>query len=117
MVRSASRLESLSKLPGRRVAILGDMNELGDRSDELHRETGVFARQCGLDLLICCGDKAKLMYEGYKSAGGDAVKYFDTKAELIAALPGFIEKGDSVLVKASNSMRFDAIVEALKGAF
>jgi len=107
-------LESLAKLTGRRVAILGDMNELGERSDELHFETGVFANQCGLDLLVCCGDKAKLMYEGFKSAGGTGAKYFETKAQLIAALPELIEKGDSVLVKASNSMRFEEIVAALK---
>ena len=108
-------LEALSKLSGRRVAILGDMMELGDQADELHRETGAFAQDCGLDLLICCGDKAKLLYEGYVSSGGNAARYYPNKQELIGALPDLIEKGDTVLVKASNSMRFEEVVAYFTG--
>lgn len=111
-VRAA--LTSLSTFTGRRVAILGDMFELGEQSEQLHREIGTFAAHSGVDSLICCGDKAVYMYEGYLSAGGDNIWYFPLKAELITALPELIEKNDAVLVKASHGMQFEEILPHLK---
>ena len=107
-------LTSLSALPGRRVAILGDMLGLGGLSDDLHIETGAFAAMGGIDSLICCGDKASLIYESYLSAGGSAAYYYPGKTDLIAALAGLIKKGDAVLVKASHAMRFEEILPHLK---
>jgi UDP-N-acetylmuramoyl-tripeptide--D-alanyl-D-alanine ligase len=107
-------LTSLSALPGRRVAILGDMLGLGEQADELHGEIGAFAAQGGVDCLICCGDKAALIYGGYRDAGGVGASYSPSKADLIAALPGLIQEGDSVLIKASNGMKFDEVVPHLK---
>ena len=139
-VRAA--LESMSKQPGRHVAILGDMLNLGERSEELHREIGAFAARSGVDVLICCGDEAKLIHEGYigekaKSASAGtstaAVKStsaevksasagtsthgpvcFESNAELIEALPGILREGDVVLVKASHSTCFGEIAEYIK---
>ena len=105
----AAALRSLAGLSGRRVAILGDMNELGGQSEKLHREIGALAANLGIDLLLCGGEKAEAICNGYISAGGRSAKHFAGRAELIAALPELIEKGDIVLVKASNSMRFDEI--------
>ena len=107
-------LTSLAALPNRCVAILGDMLELGVLSDELHRKTGILAARDGIDNLICCGVNAALIYEGYKSAGGKAARYYHDKAELIAALPELIKKGDAVLVKASRGMKFEEIVSFLQ---
>ena len=110
-------LQSLSALTGRRVAILGDMLELGEKSDDLHREIGVFAGQSGIDLLICCGEQAELIREGFLFAAGDAEKralHFPEKAELIEMLPELIKKDDNVLIKASNGMQFDEISQFLK---
>ena len=107
-------LESLSTLPARRVAILGDMLNLGSDSDRMHFESGAYAARSGIDSLICCGEKAALIYDGYISAGGKAARHFQTKPELTASLPGLIEKGDAVLVKASNSMKFDEIAQAVR---
>jgi len=110
-VRAA--LESLSELSGRRVAILGDMFELGAISDEKHHEIGVLAAQSGIDSIICCGDKAKLIFDGYMSSGSDYAKFYPCKADLLPALRGFIHRGDVVLVKASHGMMFDELVESL----
>ena len=112
-VRSA--ITSLSALPGRRVAVLGDMLELGEQSEELHRETGVFAARNGVSCLICCGESAVYIYEGYISAGGEDMWFFPGKAELTAALPELIEKGDAVLVKASHGMKFEELMPVLEG--
>jgi len=108
-------LSSLSELQGRRVAILGDMLDLGRLSEGLHREIGAFAAQSGIDSLICCGDKAALTYEGFKSAGGESAVFYPRKAELIAALPRLIKKDDAVLVKASNGMKFCELLPVLRG--
>jgi len=107
-------LSSLSTLPERRVAILGDMLNLGAGSDELHRDIGAFAAQKGIDCLICNGEEAKDIYEGYKSKGEGEAHYFPNKAALIAKLPELIKKGDAVLVKASNGMKFNEFLPTLR---
>ena len=111
-VRAA--LSSLATLSGRRVAILGDMLGLGAGSDELHREIGVFAAQCAIDSLICCGDEARYITDGFESASGGECCFFDNKADLISAFPKLIKKDDAVLVKASNGMKFFELLPALK---
>jgi len=107
-------LSSLAALKGRQVAILGDMLALGADSDELHREIGIFAAQCDIDSLICCGDEARYMMEGFKSAGGREFCFFEEKADLIATFPKLIKKGDAVLVKASNGMKFTELIQVLR---
>jgi len=105
-------LTSLSTLPGRRVAILGDMFGLGEQSDALHHEIGAFAALSNLDSLICCGDKAALIYNSYLSSGGGPAHYYPGKAGLIASLPQLIKQGDNVLIKASRAMQFEEIAAA-----
>ena len=112
-VRAA--LESVSALCGRRVAVLGDMLDLGPCSDEMHREIGICAKHCGIDSLICCGPQAEFIYNGFLSEGGAEARYFSSKEELIKQLPALIRKDDNVLVKASNGMKFDEVAETLKG--
>jgi UDP-N-acetylmuramoyl-tripeptide--D-alanyl-D-alanine ligase len=107
-------LTSLSELPGRRVAILGDMLELGAQSDEMHSELGAFAARSGIDSLICCGDGAALIYSAFMSANGGTARHYTSKAGLIDALPELIEKGDAVLVKASHGMQFEELLPYLK---
>ena len=106
-------LESLSSLPGRRIAILGDMFELGDISEQMHREVGIFAAVSGINSLICCGDNAVFIYEGYISAGGGDPWFFTSKQELNTALSELINKGDAVLIKASHGMKFEELLPAL----
>ena len=103
-------LDSLLKLPGRHVALLGDMREMGENALRLHREVGLYAREKGVDLLCSCGDLARGFTEG---AGGNA-RHFDSREELIAALPTLLKRGDAVLVKASRAMRFEEVAEAVK---
>ena len=110
----SSALASLSALAGRRVAILGDMLDLGGQSELLHREIGTLAAQGGVDSLICCGDKAAHIYEAFVSAGGGDAWRFPAKSELIAALPELIKKGDAVLIKASHGMKFEELLPYLK---
>ncbi|MCL1835684.1 MAG: UDP-N-acetylmuramoyl-tripeptide--D-alanyl-D-alanine ligase [Oscillospiraceae bacterium] len=116
-------LLSLSMLQGRRVAILGDMLNLGKESGELHRDVGRLAFECGIDVLLCCGEEAALIAEGYEAAqgatqgDGSLVLSWDNTREpspCVAALPSILQKGDNVLVKASHSMKFDEIASAIR---
>ena len=107
-------LDSLAGLPGRRVCVLGDMLELGGQSPRLHAEVGAYAAKRGIELILGCGPLARHIVDGARAAGGEAL-YFADKAALLDALDGLIRPGDSVLVKASRSMAFEAIVERLTG--
>ncbi len=106
---TASALRSLARAEGRRVAILGDMLELGADSARLHCETGVLAGQCA-DAVLCAGDAAADIARG----AGERGTWFESRAALIAALPALIKPGDTVLVKASRSLHFEEIAAALE---
>ena len=101
-------LETLKNFRGRTVAVLGDMKELGTDELQLHFDTGAYAKQIGIDVVLAAGPLAKSLADG---ADG---KWYETKEELIKALPEIIKEGDTVLVKASHSMQFEKIVEFLK---
>lgn len=96
-------IASAGALGGRLVCILGDMLELGELSEQMHREVGEAARAAGA-LLLTAGERSAAM-------GGE---HFASKAELISALPRLLKRGDRVLVKASHSMAFEEISDALR---
>lgn len=107
-------LDSLAGLKGRRVAILGDMGELGEDSVQLHRAVGYYAAMSGIDCLMSVGKMAEDIYTGSKEAtNGMESWYFPEKDEISSVLETLIHEGDSVLVKASRSMKFEDIVAEL----
>ncbi len=113
---TAAALRSLRTMEcGRRVAILGDMGELGEAAAALHRETGRIAAEQGIDLLVTCGALAANIAAGARDAGMTDARQYDAVPPLLDALPELIRPGDCVLVKASHYMQFEKIVEALKG--
>ena len=106
-------VDSLMQLEGRRrVCILGDMLELGPRSEELHRDVGDYAARSGIDLVVGCGPLSRSIADGARAAGAD-VLYFADKAELLASLGDFLRSGDCVLLKASRGMAFEDIVRQM----
>ena len=112
---TAAALRSMATLPaGRRVAILGNMGELGPDAAALHRETGVCAAKAGVSLVITCGDLAREIAAGAAEADPNVqTASFAALDELLAALPELVQSGDCVLVKASHSMAFERVVQAL----
>ena len=86
------------------------MLEMGENKEELHAGVGRYAAENGIDFLITVGELSE-----NTSNGADMPKaHFATNAGLIEKLPELIKRGDTVLVKASHSMKFDEISEALK---
>ena len=110
-------IDLLSTANGRKVAILGDMYELGERSDDIHREIGEYAVSKGTEVLCCVGKNSKNMYSAAMSAltcEMQSVSYFETVDELKKRLPSVLEESDTILVKASHGMKFSDIVDFLK---
>ena len=102
--------------PGRRVAVLGEMLELGDHARRLHAESGVAAAAAGLHLLLTVGgDGAREMASAAVSAGmaADAVSHFETSAAAADAAARLVRAGDIVLVKGSRGVRTDVVVDRL----
>ena len=102
-------IETLASLEtsGRRVAVLGDMLELGAVSERYHREIGTFAAAAGrLDLLVCVGAQARHLAAAAVQAGlaPGAVKQFDDASAAAAGVPGMLTGGDLVLLKASRGI-------------
>ena len=111
-------LEALSKQEAKRkIAILGDMLELGEYSDKLHEEVGENVAKNKIDKLYTVGKLAKNIKQGAINEGMNEqnIKSFDILEELLNELKNLIQKGDAVLVKASRAMSFEKIVNELEG--
>lgn len=102
-------LDTLSKLSGRRVAVLGDMKELGADELALHREVGAYAKELGIDVLIAVGPLSEATAEGF----GEGAYYYQNVDRCIDRIERHLHPDDTILVKASHSMQFERIVEAL----
>lgn len=114
-VSMKASLDVLKDAKHRKVAVLGDMFELGENTEELHTEVGVHAAKNKIDLLICTGALSRHMAEAAVQAGGcGEVIYTETMEELMQILPGKLQADDTILVKASHGMNFSKIVEILK---
>ena len=112
-VSTKASLDVLATADTRKVAILGDMFELGENEKELHYGVGKHAAEKGIDLVICIGGLSENTAKG-ASYSNTEVRYFETKAEFLSQADKFLKKGDTVLVKASHGMEFPEIVEKLK---
>lgn len=99
----------------RKIALLGDMLELGEFSKELHEKVGEEVVKHTIDKLITIGDAASIIAEKAKRLGMKDVICYHEKKEAIKQLQQELRKGDIVLIKASNGMHFDKIVESLIG--
>ncbi len=96
----------------RRIAVLGDMRELGERSDELHRELAGPVESAGIDLLLACGPHMAQLYE--RVPAGRRGHYAATSDALRDALLAAVKPGDAVMIKGSLGTRMGPLVEALK---
>ena len=97
---------------GRKVAILGTMNELGDEAINAHTEVGNYAKD-KVDLLIAIGSYKECFRKGYSL---DSILTFEDKKDFIDDLKTIIKENDVILVKASRGMKFEEIVNSLEEA-
>jgi len=113
----AASLETLAKAGGRKVAILGDMLELGEASSREHMEIGRFAGSLGADTVVAIGEWSKSTCEGAMEAGVKSVHAFKDKKEALKGLEGLLKEGDTVLVKGSRGMRLEEVVDGIRASW
>lgn len=109
-----SGIEYLKTSEGKRkIAVLGDMLELGTFSNELHEKVGKIVADNKIDILITVGKEAKKIADSAKINGIKYVYKFENNKDAIEKLKEILEVDDTVLIKASNSMNFKEIVDSL----
>ncbi len=109
-------IEYLGKTDGnRKIAVLGDMLELGKYSKELHEKVGEEVEKNKIDLLVAVGELSKYISEKARKLGMNNENIIECKdsEEAGKKLKEIIQKGDTILLKASNAMKFNKIVEEL----
>ena len=133
-VSMKSSIDLLGLADGVKVAILGDMFELGSNEKNFHKEVGEYAVRKGVEKVYCIGALSENMREGAREAfeelrkagenvGTDYIGYFETRDKFIEALKEDVNKrelipaGSAVLVKASHGMHFEEIVKVFKELF
>ncbi len=100
---------------GRRLAVLGDMRELGSSSERYHKEIGEFAAHCGFDLLACVGPQAVIIADSAERSGmpTGAICRFADAAAAAHEVPQWLREGDLVLLKASRSIHLEQVAQAI----
>ena len=109
-------IEIINRMKGnRKIAILGDMLELGDYSKELHSKVGEEVAKNNIDILITVGEEAKNIVKSAQTSGlsQEKTSAFNKNEDAINFIKHIIKKGDIILVKASNAMKFIEIVQAI----
>lgn len=107
-------LSTLANMPGgKKVAVLGDMLELGKFSEQLHREVGEFAAKCGIDELLCFGKEAAYIALAAREASVKEVRSFSDREEFINEVCGRARDSAVLLFKASHGMHFEEIISEL----
>lgn len=115
MKKAIDLLDSI-KSKGKKIAVLGDMLELGELSDKLHLEIGQYLLEKDIDYIICYGDKFSLVYDLLLKSGKSKDKIINTTsiAETAEILNYLITEGDIILIKASRGMRLNEISSFLE---
>ena len=107
-------LEFLENYNGtRKIAVLGDMFELGEYSEQLHRKVGEEVAKRNINILICAGNDSKYIIEQAKENQKIQTYYFNNNEQIVEKLSQEIRNGDVILVKASNGMKFFEICQKL----
>ena len=113
-----SALKTLLKYPGKRhIAVLGDILELEEFSEEIHRKIGSLQELLELDALFLQGNASKYILESAmeNQMNSHKIFYFESQESLVEELKQMMQAGDVILLKASNSMHFDHITKSLQG--
>jgi UDP-N-acetylmuramoyl-tripeptide--D-alanyl-D-alanine ligase len=112
----AAALEALARIDvsGRRVAVLGEMRELGELSGPEHAALGDLVAATAVDALVAVGPETAPLAEHARTAGVSVTEVPDA-ATALEAVAGFVHDGDAVLVKGSRAVGLELVATALRG--
>lgn len=114
-MKSALKLLRTVAEKGRTIAVLGDMLELGDITQEMHRLVGRYVGDNHVDILFATGDNARFIVEEAKACGVKEVKFFKDRNELNKELKKTAKQGDTLLFKASRGLKFEELISEFYG--
>lgn len=97
----------------RKIAVVGDMLELGDYSEKAHRLVGKYAFDNGVDILVTCGERAKWSAEEAEKLGVKEIYSFTNHEDVTDFLANTVKEDDCILFKASRAMKLEEIIYAL----
>jgi UDP-N-acetylmuramoyl-tripeptide--D-alanyl-D-alanine ligase len=105
-------LDTLAKLeiPGRRIAVLGRMGELGDHAESAHRATGSHAAALDLQAVFTVGEEAAWISDAAQESGGGDYRNFNNHEEAALCLKDWLQEGDAVLLKGSRSAAMEQVL-------
>ena len=113
-VSMKAAIDVLSAENTHKIAIIGDMLELGAYEKKMHFDIGEYAVQKGIDCIVCAGSLAKQNVKGALAIDENHnVMYYENTDKVVEMLGNIVEDGSSILVKASHAMGFEKIVNAL----
>lgn len=117
-MRSAIDMLMAQKIGGRRIAVLGDMRELGDGAQKMHTDVGRYAAEAGVDMIFTLGELGENIARGAHDAGmsnDNLYSYHDIESpkQLVKALVSEIRQGDAVLFKASRSVGMERVASGV----
>lgn len=110
-MQSSINVISTVSCSGQRVAVFGDMLELGEQAAQLHQSVGRMAANSNIDLLYCYGNDAAHIREGALAAGLTNVYHYTDKDALAAELKGVLKPGDAIIFKASRGIKLEEVIE------
>lgn len=113
-VSMKSAIDLLATAKTRKVAIMGDMFELGNNTEELHKGTGAHAAGAGIDVIVCIGSLSFHTASGAREAGAGEVHHYPDKASFLFDAPKILHPQDAILLKASHGMHFEELLDALQ---
>ena len=111
-----SAIDALTLLEGKnKIAILGDMLELGDAERITHKEIGTYLIDKNINIVVAVGENMKYMYEELSKVKKDKqIYYYSNKKNLFDNLQKIILKDSIILLKASRGMAFEEIIDKIK---
>ncbi len=118
-LKAAIRAFASMKVGGRKIMVLGDMLELGDYAQQLHRECGQLAGEQGIDAIFCCGELSKATFEGYGQFVSTEQSCYQVERDAIGEellrriKEGSIKAGDSLWFKASHGVHLEDIIKRI----
>ncbi|HMS84923.1 MAG TPA: UDP-N-acetylmuramoyl-tripeptide--D-alanyl-D-alanine ligase [Nitrospira sp.] len=114
---AAVQLLTQIRTKGKKIAVLGDMLELGPNAAQMHEEVGGFVARQGIDQLVACGPLGKSLAKGAREAGQDSshIREVSDATAAADAVKSIAKSGDVVLIKASRGMKLEHVADALQG--
>lgn len=101
----------------RKIAVLGDILEMGDFARDAHTELGVYTEASGADILVTAGENARFISDEAKCRGMSETVHFDKTRGAAEYVKSLVKEGDAVLIKASRGMKFELVTKAIEEKF